>query len=165
MGKHNQGRKPKELKLAGCCTLETQAFPVAALMTTCSGAAGPALVGSSTTESQSGELSATSNETQDGDALLPPGMFNNILHQSSFGLLQSELQLLKHHIYREFHQSTPTYDPAKFRQMCMECGATTIYDVILSLMSSTRRTEKRRSDIEKLAINVIYILCYGLSQK
>ena len=165
MGKHKQGRKPKELKLAGCCTPETQAFPVEALMTTCSGAAGPALVGSSTTESQSEELSATSNETQDGDALLPPGMFNNILQQSSFGLLQSELQLLKHHIYREFHQSTPTYDPAKFRQMCTECGATTIYDVIQSLMSSTRRNEKRKSDIEKLAINVIYILCYGLSQK
>ena len=49
--------------------------------------------------------------------------------------------------------------------MCREPGSRDIFNWILKLMETSGRKEKMKSDIKKLAVNIIYTLCYDLSQK
>ena len=106
-------------------------------------------------------------QSSDGEVLLPPGMLESILEQNSpIHHLGNELRLLKDKIYSKFRkEAAPIYDPDSFRQLCIASGAPNIFSSIYQMMSSPRRNAKRNKDIEKLTVNIIYTLCYGLSQK
>ena len=101
-----------------------------------------------------------------GEVVLPPGMLESILaKQSPFYHLAHELKVLKDHMYRTFQTSGTIYSPEQFRQFCIDSGAPNIFDAIRNLTSSERRKERRKLELEKLTMNIIYTLCYGLSQR
>ena len=56
------------------------------------------------------------------------------------------------------------YDPNRFRQFCIFSGATTIFDNILRSVSTSRRSESRKKN-KKIVVNIIYTLCFALSQQ
>ena len=94
-------------------------------------------------------------------------MLESILEQNSpFQHLGNELRLLKDQIYCKFRkEAAPIYDPDRFKELCIASGAPNIFRSIYQMMSAPRRNARRNKDIEKLTVNIIYTLCYGLSQK
>ena len=57
------------------------------------------------------------------------------------------------------------YDPDQFRQFCISSGARTIFDNILRSVSTSRRSESRNEKNKKVVVNIIYTLCFALSQQ
>ena len=101
-----------------------------------------------------------------GEIVLPPGMLESVLSMNSpLYHLQNELRMLKDNMYRTFRSSSRIYDSAVFRQFCIDSGAPNLFDSIRRLMSADRRNDKRKAELDKLTMNIIYTLCYGLSQK
>ena len=103
----------------------------------------------------------------DGDTLLPPGMFENLIQRArSDDQLAQEVMLVKDKLIRHSRMSDScVYEPNHFRQLCLDAGAPHIFQAIRCMMSSTRRKERRESLIDKLTVNVIHTLCFGRSQK
>ena len=56
------------------------------------------------------------------------------------------------------------YDPDKFRSFCIASGATRIFDNILQSTSTPRRSTKRNEENKKIAVEVIYKMCFAKSQ-
>ena len=69
-------------------------------------------------------------------------------------------------MHQEFRvKKTPCiYDPDTFRQFCISSGASTIFDNILSSVTTSRRSAKRSEQNRKICVNIIYTLCFALSQ-
>ena len=103
----------------------------------------------------------------DGDTLLPPGMFEDLIQRAgSDDQLAQEVMLLKNMLIRHSRTfDSCVYEPNHFQQPCLDAGAPRIFQVIRHMMSSTRRKERRESLIDKLTVNVIHTLCFGRSQK
>eukprot|EP00112_Aurelia_sp_Birch-Aquarium-sp1_P019588 Seg4870.3 transcript_id=Seg4870.3/GoldUCD/mRNA.D3Y31 product="hypothetical protein" protein_id=Seg4870.3/GoldUCD/D3Y31 len=68
-------------------------------------------------------------------------------------------------MYRTFRSSSRIYYPEVFRQFFIDSGAPNVFQSIRTLMSAERRNTKRKAELDKLTMNIIYTLCYGLSQK
>ena len=103
-----------------------------------------------------------------GETLLPPGMLDALmLRNAKDGNLADELRLVKDRLNRSLKNANTntTYDPDQFRQLCIDAGAPNIFKAIEGMMVAPRRNERRRSTIEKLTMNIIRSLCFGLSQK
>ena len=105
-------------------------------------------------------------EGPNGEILLPTGMYEVLLDKRvNHSNMAREIQLLKNSIIRIFKDSESIYDPSVFRRFCSDGGAPNIFTWISGLMAATRRKEKRQATIEQLTTNIIYTLCFGLSQK
>lgn len=81
--------------------------------------------------------------------------------------LQAELQLLSKHVFQIFQKNNQPciYNPDQFRQFCISSGATTIFDNILQSVLTPRKSENRKEKNKKIAVNIIYTLCFALSQQ
>ena len=96
--------------------------------------------------------------------------FYNLLIQPYFSSivgsdLSKEIKLVKNQMVKDFSTGQPIYDPEQFEQFCKKAGATTLYQNILASITSTRHSPERQKLNKKVAVNTIYTLCFGLSQK
>ena len=80
--------------------------------------------------------------------------------------LQDEIRHLSQSMHQEFRvkKQPCIYDPDKFQQFCISSGASTIFDNVLSSMTTSRRSTKRNEQNKKVTVNIIYTLCFALSQ-
>ena len=80
--------------------------------------------------------------------------------------LQDEIRHLSQSMHQEFRvkKQPCIYDPGKFQQFCISSGASTIFDNVLSSMTTSRRSTKRNEQNKKVTVNIIYTLCFALSQ-
>lgn len=71
-----------------------------------------------------------------------------------------ELSLVKNKIYSELvaNRGIHIYQPEMFREFCISAGATKLFDAIIDAITSGRHSA------ERMAVSVIYNLCYCLSQ-
>ena len=70
-------------------------------------------------------------------------------------------------MHKEFHikQQPTIYDPTEFAEFCKRNGAPTLFYNLCKSMNDVRHSEERKRKNEYVAMNVIYELCYGRSQK
>ena len=166
----SKGGRPRKLHYG--CAMES-----AAVSTSCEPTEGDNSTGSHTEEhdaemnTSDWQISAVTpygnvRQGPNGEALLPPGMLDDMyLRQARNGQMAVEVRLVKDSIIRICRTSDPIYDPVQFRQFCIDAGAPNLFPMIRSLMSSPRRNERRQSVVDRLTMNIIYSLCFGLSQK
>ena len=68
---------------------------------------------------------------------------------------------------REFGSNgrSPIYDPAEFQKFCIESGATTIFQNLVSAVCTDRQQDRRHEANKRLIVSTIYKLCFALSQR
>ena len=70
-------------------------------------------------------------------------------------------------MHQEFvvNKNPPIYRPNEFKAFCEQVGATTLFDTILSSVTSTRHSINRIEANKLRTVGFIYSLCYCLSQQ
>ena len=80
--------------------------------------------------------------------------------------LKSQVSKIKEKCFQMFGENgEPITDLAQFKKLCIDAGATTIFETIFESMSTARQTAERKKLIEKRAVSIIYSLVYGQSQR
>eukprot|EP00795_Rhopilema_esculentum_P010098 gene10098-18751_t len=80
--------------------------------------------------------------------------------------LKSQVSKIKEKCFQMFRENGESItDPAQFKKLCNDAGATTIFETIVEAMSTARQTAERKKLIEKRAVSIIYSLVYGQSQR
>lgn len=74
---------------------------------------------------------------------------------------------MKNYIHQEFviNKKTPTYSPHEFKSICTAAGAPTLFQTILSAITTDRQSGSRKTLNEKRVVSVLYKLCYCLNQR
>ena len=69
-------------------------------------------------------------------------------------------------MYKEFTQNKikPIYDTNQFKKFCQEAGAPSLFDSILSAVTSPRHSKHRAKLNAKQVVAIIYNLVYSISQ-
>ena len=57
------------------------------------------------------------------------------------------------------------FDPNKFRQMCIDVGATKLFDAVHKSMLTKRKSKKRSEHLKKRTLAIIYTMCNGKNQR
>ena len=76
-----------------------------------------------------------------------------------------EISLLRMKCAEKFKDGFITSDVEKFKALCLEAGATKLFDVICETMRSDRQSEQRKNLNEKRAMTIICTMMYGQSQQ
>ena len=81
--------------------------------------------------------------------------------------IKRELERLKNALHQKLNveQSPTIYDPDEFQQFCVTVGAPTLFNTLLSAVTSERQSERRINLNKKRIVSVIYTLCFCLSQQ
>ena len=81
--------------------------------------------------------------------------------------LKKEIENIKKAFHREYttHKHDLIVDPRLFKSFCDENGASTIFENVLEAMTQERHSDYRRQINENKAMEIIYKMCYGRSQK
>ena len=69
-----------------------------------------------------------------------------------------------YHVFKKNNQLC-IYNPDQFRQFCISSGALTIFDNILQSVTTPRKSALRNEKNKKITVNIIYTLCFALSQQ
>ena len=74
--------------------------------------------------------------------------------------LKEQLYKVKMHMYKEFTKNKikPIYNTNEFKKFCKEAGAPSLFDGILSAVTSSRHSEDRVQLNEKRVVAIIYTL-------
>ena len=115
-------------------------------------------------------LSSQETDTQEtGNDFETPEKNNNFEQQEIGNArinLKSQVSKIKEKCFQIFGENGEQItDPARFKRLCNDAGATTIFETILEAMSTDRQTAERKKFIEKRAVSIIYSLVYGQSQR
>ncbi|KAL9983834.1 hypothetical protein ACROYT_G006074 [Oculina patagonica] len=79
---------------------------------------------------------------------------------------KNEIQRLEKALFRHAESGkSPIYNPEDFYQFCVQQNAGNVYDFIVSVMSSCRHSQDRKSLNKKRAVAMLYEMCFSLSQK
>ena len=81
--------------------------------------------------------------------------------------MEKEIAIVRRAMHEAFNSRREQliYDPQRFRQFCIQNGATTVFYSILSAMYDRRHSQNRIESNGIRALEIIYKLCYGKSQK
>eukprot|EP00112_Aurelia_sp_Birch-Aquarium-sp1_P017527 Seg4073.2 transcript_id=Seg4073.2/GoldUCD/mRNA.D3Y31 product="hypothetical protein" protein_id=Seg4073.2/GoldUCD/D3Y31 len=60
---------------------------------------------------------------------------------------------------------SPIYDPSEFEDVCIQSGATTIFNNLAMAVCTNRQTEGRHCKNKKIVVSMLYHLCFALSQR
>ena len=70
-------------------------------------------------------------------------------------------------MHQEFikNKKPSIYNPEEFKIFCQQAGANTLFDTILSSVTSPRHSDNRLQTNKLRTVGIIYDMCYCLSQQ